>query len=85
MTWPERDIIKDPAVLLQRDLAISAAVNHGLESCLTLVSTYLTSAERDAFLDAAPEKTGRVDAVRRKRLIAYGRRFFMSKGDPFGR
>ena len=36
----------------------SAAVNHGLESCLTLVSTDLTSAERDAFLDAATEKTG---------------------------
>src|SRR5688572_19770274 len=37
----------------------SAAVNHGLESCLTLVSTDLTSAERNAFLDAASEKTGR--------------------------
>jgi len=30
-----------------------------VESCLTLVSTDLTSAERDAFLNAASEKTGR--------------------------
>jgi hypothetical protein len=29
-----------------------------LESCLTLVNTDLTSAERDAFLDAASEKIG---------------------------
>src|SRR5918992_970536 len=36
----------------------TAAVNHGLASSLTLVSTHLTSAERDVFLDAATKKTG---------------------------